>query len=334
MAPAPERSVVEAALAVAVRAPSIHNTQPWRWQLTPAGLELHADRSRQLAVADPDGHSLLVSCGAALHLTELGLRAAGLQVATALRPDADADPDLLARFTVTGEAEPDEQTVAQADAALRRRSDRRPFAARELDPALIDSLGSSATVEDVHVDFPRDGDQRIGLAVAVSQADRNEAENDELRAEAQSWLRDPEVHATDDGVPLDVVPHVQDGHPRRTDIPNRDFEIGIDGRQMIELDVAERPTIAVVLSNGDGPRNHLLAGISMMRLMVAAELGGLATCPMSQAVDLSAFRARMQTALGWVGLPQMILRIGYPDGTAAGLPRTPRRPVEAVLDAP
>ena len=69
---------VTAALAVAVRAPSIHNTQPWRWRLDDDGLRLLADRSRQLAVADPDGHSLLVSCGAALHLTGLGLAAGWL----------------------------------------------------------------------------------------------------------------------------------------------------------------------------------------------------------------------------------------------------------------
>jgi nitroreductase len=72
-----DRRATEAALAVAVRAPSIHNTQPWRWQLADGVLTLRADRSRQLAVADPDGHSLLISCGAALHLTELALRAAG-----------------------------------------------------------------------------------------------------------------------------------------------------------------------------------------------------------------------------------------------------------------
>ena len=81
-----DRSDVEQALAVAVRAPSIHNTQPWAWQLGPDALVLRADRTRQLAVADPDGHSLLVSCGAALHLTELALRARGWQLETTLLP--------------------------------------------------------------------------------------------------------------------------------------------------------------------------------------------------------------------------------------------------------
>jgi nitroreductase len=77
-----DRTAAEDALAVAVRAPSIHNTQPWSWRLTPDRLVLRADRSRQLEVADPDGHSLLVSC-----LTELSLRAAGSRVESSMLSD-------------------------------------------------------------------------------------------------------------------------------------------------------------------------------------------------------------------------------------------------------
>jgi nitroreductase len=329
VASAPDRSAVDAALTLAVRAPSIHNTQPWRWRLSGDGLDLLADRTRQLAVADPDGHSLLISCGAALHLTELGLHAAGLAVETETRPD-ESEPDLLARFTVTGTSEPSAAVLAQADAALRRRSDRRPFAGRDLPPEVTDVLRAAAAVEDLYVDFPNTEDERINLAVAVSRANRTQQQDEALRQEMASWLRDPEVHASD-GVLLSSVPHVEPGHQRHTDVPVRDFEIGLDGRQMIDLDVDEKPTIAVVLAHGDGPRNHLLAGVSMMRLMVAAELAGLGTCPLSQAVDLSDFRARVQTALGWVGMPQMMLRIGYPGGAAEDLPRTPRREVSAVL---
>ena len=86
------RADIEPIVAVANRAPSIHNTQPWSWQLHPFRLCLRADRSRQLQIADPDGHSLLISCGAAVALTELGLRGLGRQVLTRRLPDP-GDPD-------------------------------------------------------------------------------------------------------------------------------------------------------------------------------------------------------------------------------------------------
>lgn len=341
-----DRATVESALAVAVRAPSIHNTQPWRWRLDGRGLTLLADRSRQLAVADPDGHSLLISCGAALHLTQVALEAAGWQLAVTVLPDAhgrdahdrDAhdpdthDPDALARFTPLGRRQPDERAVAQAEAALRRRSDRRPFAHEQLPDELIETLRRVSSDADVWVDFPDRDDQRIDLAVAVSWADRVERDDEAYLEEMRRWVRDPDVHAMSDGVPLEAIPHVPAGSPRHTDVPLRDFEIGVTGRQLIERDVDERPLIAVVLTESDTAADHLRSGVAMMRLMIEAELQGLAVCPLSQAVDFAAFRTRVQGVMGWIGYPQMMLRVGYPSGPEADLVRTPRREPGAVLE--
>ncbi|MFD0591572.1 hypothetical protein ACFQZ4_02465 [Catellatospora coxensis] len=41
----------------ALAAPSIFNTQPWRWQADTEVLRLYADRRRQLPTADPQGGS-------------------------------------------------------------------------------------------------------------------------------------------------------------------------------------------------------------------------------------------------------------------------------------
>jgi nitroreductase len=329
-AAAVDRAAVEAALEVAVRAPSIHNTQPWAWRLDADGLVLRADRARQLDVADPDGHSLLISCGAALHLTEVGLRAQGWRIETTLFPDP-ADPEALALFRATDQQEPDADAAADAEAALSRRSDRRPFAGQELDPTLIDELQAATSDSAARLHFPTQEEQRVDLAVAVSWADRVERDDDAYKAEMNRWLHDPEVHALVDGVPVDAVPHVPADAPRHTDVPLRDFEVGVTGKLLIERDVDEKPLIAVILTDYDNAMDHLQAGRAMMRLMLAAERRGLSTCPLSQAVDFAAFRTRVRRVMGWVGHPQMMLRVGYPSGPADQLIRTPRRDVGAVL---
>jgi hypothetical protein len=300
--------------------------------LGPEGLVLRADRTRQLAVADPDGHSLLLSCGAALHLTEVGLRAQGMAVETTLLPNT-ADPDALALFRVTDSGDADDDLVAQADAALRRRSDRRPFATRPVPADIVEQLQRTANDHSVHVHVPTGVDERIDLAVAVSWADRVERDDEAYKAEMNHWLRDPDVHALIDGVPVEAIPHVPSDAPRHADVPLRDFEVGVTGKLLIDRDVDEKPLIAVVLTDGDGARDHLAAGMSMMRLMLAAELAGLSTCPLSQAVDFAEFRTRVQRAMGWVGAPQMMLRVGYPVAPTSELTRTPRRPPASVLTA-
>ena len=181
------------------------------------------------------------------------------------------------------------------------------------------------------VHFPTEEDERIELAVAVSWADRVERDDEAYKAEMNRWLRDPDVHAMADGVPVEAIPRVPADSPRHADVPLRDFEVGVTGKLLIERDVDEQPLIGVVLTDADNAIDHLQAGRAMMRLMVAAQRRGLSTCPLSQAVDFAAFRTRVQRVMGWVGHPQIMLRIGYPTGPVGELVRTPRREPGAVL---
>jgi nitroreductase len=323
-----DRSVVEAAIEVASRAPSIHNTQPWTWVLRPDALELRADRERQLTVADPDGHSLRISCGAAVHLTELALRAGGWATTTHRLPDAD-DPDLLARFSDPRPVEPAEADRADVAAALQRQSDRRPFSPQPVPESAVEELRAAAEGHGVFAHFPTRADEQLDLAVALSWADRVEQKDEAYIAEMQRWIHDTDVNV--DGVPASAVPRVETGHPRRSNVPLRDFEVGVSGQVLIAQDVDEHPLIAVLLSDSDSVAEQLEAGEAMMRLMLRAAAAGLATCPLSQAVDLVALRTRIRTLMGWTGHPEMMLRVGYPAQDAAPLPRTPRRPVSDVL---
>ena len=61
-----EATEVRTVLSAAAAAPSVHNTQPWRFRVRGQTIDLLADRDRQLQAQDPDGRALLMSCGAAL----------------------------------------------------------------------------------------------------------------------------------------------------------------------------------------------------------------------------------------------------------------------------
>src|SRR5512133_2456128 len=148
--PTPTRAEVERAVALAARAPSIHNTQPWRWVYGHGVLELYADRSRQLSVVDPDGRSVLLSCGAALHLARLGLTAEGWRTDVNRLPDP-GHPDRLARIRPLGRGGLNPAATDNAAAARRRYSDRRPFRAESVPDRLVDSLIAAAVDEGVYV---------------------------------------------------------------------------------------------------------------------------------------------------------------------------------------
>ena len=318
-------SDVAAVVASASRAPSIHNTQPWRWSFHDGLLDLRADRRRQLHVADRDGHSLLVSCGAAAELTGLALRAEGWSITAVAIPD-ESDPDLLTRFTMTERGPSDRRAATMLAAAQRRRSERRVFGPDPVPTEVVDRLRKSVEAEGVFVHFPSRRDELLDLAVAVSSADHAERDDPAFAAEMASWRHG----VSDDGIPDTVIPEVPVDSPRHTDVPLRDFEAGVSGGQLVAAGVDEQPLLAVLFTDLDRATDRLTAGRAMMRLMIQAELEDVATCPLSQSVDLLAFRTRLRTLMSWTGHPQMMLRLGpRPAGDAA--PLTRRRPVDDVL---
>ncbi len=128
------------------RAPSVHNTQPWRWPATRAGLELRADRSRQLRAADPDRRLLPISCGAALHHARLALHAAGWVPQVARMPDARS-AGALAEITVTGYGRATAQQRRLFDEIDIRHTDRRPSVEQKVPHDALEVIGRAAIDE-------------------------------------------------------------------------------------------------------------------------------------------------------------------------------------------
>src|SRR4051794_8986366 len=96
--PHPTAAQLAAAIALASRAPSVHNTQPWQWRITPRALELFADPTRGLQVANRHARLLMLSCGATLHHVAVAIGAAGWRAEIARFPNP-AQPTNLASIT-------------------------------------------------------------------------------------------------------------------------------------------------------------------------------------------------------------------------------------------
>src|SRR6476661_9217583 len=125
-----DRQTIRAAVELGSHAPSVHNSQPWRWRLDGRTLLLQADLHRWLPTTDADGRDLVVSCGAALHHTRVALAAAGVHATVHRIPNPERADDLAAlELSLRSPVDDDIQLAATI---LRRRTDRRRFSTWEV----------------------------------------------------------------------------------------------------------------------------------------------------------------------------------------------------------
>src|SRR5215468_8784520 len=111
-------------ITAAARAPSVHNTQPWRFRVNPEVVELRTDPRGKLR-ADPSGREMLISCGGALFGLRLAIRSLGYLPVTELLPDP-AQLRLMARVRPGGAAPPNGPERTMLDAVPHRHTHRGP----------------------------------------------------------------------------------------------------------------------------------------------------------------------------------------------------------------
>jgi hypothetical protein len=313
------RALTRAAMA-ARRAPSIFNSQPWRWRITGDAAELRADRQRQVSVVDPDGRLLIVSCGAALHHARVALAGAGL-TAEIIRLPVPAEPDVLARIRITGTRAAAPAAIREQQAIALRRTDRRPFADVEVPAGALEELRLAAEREGAHLHLLR-RDEVVTLAVAATRAAAAEFADPAYRAELATWTHRPAVRG--DGVPAATA----DSHDKRP-VPGRDFTPGAPVIGGEPVDRCAR--YAILFTDDDTPLSWLRAGEALSATLLAATMLRLATSPISDVIEVPATRNLLRELLGGLGYPMITLRVGVSaDGPAASA--SPRRPADEIIE--
>ncbi len=313
-------AAAEAVVDLAGRAPSVHNSQPWRWRVDGPVLNLYADRRRTLGITDPDGRLAILSCGAALHHARVALAAEGHTVEVERLPAPD-DPDHLARLTITGTAPVTAAAIRLARAIRVRHTDRRPVTGTPVEAARLSAIVAAVTAEGarLHVLTP---EAVLDVAATVSRAQLIEAAEEAWRAELTQWTGGPRPGGT--GVPDAAIPDA----PTRTTVPGRDF--GHPGTLPAGTGHDRAATFAILYGEQDTPLDWLRAGEALSAAWLAATELGVSALPMSAAVEVPATRAALRRLLSGLGEPYLVLRLGIadPDGPPPG---TPRLPVERIL---
>jgi len=311
-----------AAVTAAGAAPSIHNSQPWRFVLRPDAIELHLDPSRSLPVADPTGREARISCGAALLNLRVALRAGGVDPLVSLLP-IRSHPTLLAIVRPGGRRAATRSELLTHRAILLRHSHRRPFHPAAVSQAALHSIVYAAGVEGGYLRLVLDPPTAGRIAALVRRAERELAGDEAHQEELAAWTFDG--GSRDDGVPRSA----SGPRPEPGDVLTiRDFAPDSD-RPTAHYE--SDPLFGVLLSAGDTALDQVRCGQALQRALLTATEQGVGVSIISSPTEHPAIRDALRDVIGSGRSPQLVLRLGSALPTVA----TPRRPPsEIVRSAP
>jgi hypothetical protein len=321
--PLAEDGVVRKLIGAAAAAPSIHNTQPWRFRVTGDLIELHGDPDRMLWVADPRGRGLHLSCGAALVNLRLAIRTLSAKPLVWPLPDPQGEPTLLASVQLQSSRPADARERELFEMIGRRHSSRAPFSARPVPDATAAELEQAAGSEFALLRALNDRDAALVLELAAAADQALETDFDH-RVELSRWIGTE----GDDGVPADALAYRPDAGPASGPAPVRDFGYAAPAVERPAGRYEPRPQLAVLSTARDEPGDWLRAGQALQRVLLTAAGHGLATSLLYQPIERHDAEHQGGSWWPWPECPQVIIRFGYgPPG-----PGTPRRRVEDILE--
>lgn len=295
-------------ISAATRAPSGHNTQPWRFTAQADEIAIHPDFSRELPAVDGNRRELFISLGCAAET--LCLQASALSYAAEARIDGDT---IRIRLT------PSEQTAASplAGYITQRQTNRSPYNGSLIPETTLQSLLRQLPDHGITVQtFPRDSKTFRLLTETVMQGNAAQMADHAFKAELLSWIRFNRQHAehTRDGVSYAALgaPNL----PRRISEPI--VKLMLNAKRQNKTDrkkINSSSHLALISSPADNIPDWIAAGRTLQRFLLLLAQHGIAHAYLNQPCEVPVLRHRLQSQLFPAdgGQPQLLLRLGYAD---------------------
>ena len=317
------REQIDVLLAAAVAAPSMHNTQPWRFEVNGQVIDVFLDGSRALPAEDPSGRAMRIAAGAATFNLRCAAASMGYDTWLGLTP-SPVEPDLVARIVVQPTDTPEQELRDLAAEIPRRHTSRTPVQDSSISQDARIALIEAALKDNAELTcLPETATPRI--LELILETDLREIGDWRRSAERAHWVG---RRRTGDGIPSIAL------GPRSESYPGvvRDLATAPLDRARTTATFEQQPAIAVLSTERDEPADQLTAGLALERVLLTATREGVAASFLNQPLEFDDLRRAVQRTTGKPGFAHMVIRFGRGHPAAT----TPRRPVTDFVrpDAP
>jgi hypothetical protein len=306
-------------LRYAIMAPSVRNTQPWRFAVRMNTVSLFADLERRQPVSDPDRRELYISLGCALENLLIAAEWHGLAHEVTYFPEYGNEELVVQVAFAPGGAPSPSRAGITLDDLRRRHNDNSVYRPVAVPAEIRRRLDVCREEREPRLDLTDDRLFRRWVDELTVEADRVDFADPIFRKELGYWIGEG---AFGTGRALSrfarlVVTRIDLAEP----VARQDGAI-----------VESAALLGIISAKSDTHLIHVRTGQLFERLWLTATGMGIDVHPMSQTTRVPTLRSAVGELLpssGWI--PQHLFRVGYSSHPGVPSRRTPRRPVPEVL---
>lgn len=279
----------------AARAPSGHNTQPWKFRIGRDSVDVVADRTRALPVVDPFDRELTISCGAAIAFLEVAARERSLECQTVDHPE-QGKVDHLAQVAFEKGRPASERDMALFNAIQNRCTDRTAYSMEPITGDVVNTCCDLAREFGIEIRFIETDQDRSNVAALVAEGDRVQFEDPRFRRELASWVHSAGLGSRDGmsgaafGMP-DLLSPVGRFVIRTFDIGN-----GVAAADEKKI-VSASPVLAIFGSAKDNEYDWLNTGRALANVLLFLTSRGLAASYLNQPIETDHLRPKHENML-------------------------------------
>jgi hypothetical protein len=319
------RQEAEELIRLAILAPSGHNTQPWKFSIRGHSIRIYPDFSRSLPVVDPDGHALFISLGCALENLVIAAQHHGFSTKVEYFPPEESQDCLVVHLTPDNiSADPE-----LFQAIPERQSTRAVYDGREIPSTDRQRLELASQQAGVQFRLFPTAQEIEPIIEFVKEGNRRQFSDPAFVNELLAWVRfnQQEVELLHDGLAGAVMglPSI----PRWLGtIMMKLLATPESQAKQFEKLVRSSSALMLFIAEQDDKLHWVNVGRSFERVALTATVLNLKHAHINMPCEVLEVRTQLQQYLGLEeAQPLLLLRLGY----SQSMPRSPRRPLQEVL---
>lgn len=309
----------------AIKAPSGHNTQPWKFENIENGINIHPDFKRALPVVDTENYELYISLGCALENLLIAAKQKGYTCKVQY-------PEKSVNGIIIELTKDDTDKVAPDNLfneISKRQVTKSKYNARSLSDDVLKQLGSSFKFEGISIrilDSKKDLENLIPLIIEANNLQFN---NRDFLNELVHWIRfsKNEAEKKKDGIYSATMGMPGLGRLLGSLVMKNFVTTKSEEKRLIEL-LKHSQGLAIFISDTNNAEAWVKTGQAFQRFGLTATHLGVSHAHLNMPCEEIVVRQKLTKVLGIENKhPLLLIRYGYADR----MPYSYRRSFEDVL---